>query len=143
MRKWWFYTAVFGNQVSFVTQKKKKSIENFSGIYNVLLFWSQISFTVINPLLEKLDKNRAFRLYLIFELPNICCSNIFSVVLVLFKPSNLRNSVNILKSSLVQYLWYLNIYRHKKIGLKFGIYWCQPIFTIISIPSRYIYLLTP
>ena len=128
----------------FCHAKKKKNLLKISVEFtNVLLFWSQISFTVINPLLEKLDKNRAFRLYLIFELPNICCSNIFSVVLVLFKPSNLRNSVNILKSSLVQYLWYLNIYRHKKIGLKFGIHWCQPICTIIIIPSRYIYLLTP
>jgi hypothetical protein len=34
--------------------------------------------------LEKLDKNRTFRLYLIFELPNKCCSNIFSFVLALF-----------------------------------------------------------
>jgi len=46
---------------------------------NVLLFWFQISFTVLSPFLEKLDKIIAFRLYLIFELPNICCSNIFSV----------------------------------------------------------------
>jgi hypothetical protein len=57
---------------------------------NILLFWSQISFTVLNPLLEKLDKNRAFRLYLIFELPNICCSNIFSFVLILLFHWNIQ-----------------------------------------------------
>lgn len=63
-------------------------MENVNGNFKGFTFESQTSFTVFNPLLEIFDQNKLIRLYQIFELPNVCFSEITPFVYAFCKLMN-------------------------------------------------------